>query len=354
MPYNYSSQEYRDILFIYGFCDGNALAARREYARRYPLRHLPGRTVFESTYRRLGDGTLFRNETGRQAVGRLDDRVLNAVRRNPTISTRNLANNLGLSQSTVWRVLHEDGQHPYHYTTVQDLILPIDPQQRLGYCRQMLEMYEADPNFLSRILSTDESQFTRNGIVNLHNEHVWDHQNPHAKKTKSYQHRFSVNVWAGIIGNTLIGPFILPDRLNSQSYLQFLIDKEDDILEETPLAQRIAGIIFQHDGCPAHYGLQVRDWLNLKFPGGWIGRGGPIPWPARSPDLTPLDFYLWGFMKSYVYQVDIRTREQLIERIMEAGDVVRQNLQQFNMVRAIRKRLQKCVEQNGGHFEHLL
>jgi len=26
------------------------------------------------------------------------------------------------------------------------------------------------------------------------------------------------------------------------------------------------------------------------FPNRWIGRDGPVPWPPRSPDITPLDF----------------------------------------------------------------
>lgn len=40
-------------------------------------------------------------------------------------------------------------------------------------------------------------------------------------------------------------------------------------------------MVFQHDGCPAHYSRHVRDWLNNNHPNRWIGRGGPIPWPAR-------------------------------------------------------------------------
>jgi hypothetical protein len=39
--------------------------------------------------------------------------------------------------------------------------------------------------------------------------------------------------------------------------------------------------------------------------GRWIGRGGPIAWPPRSPDLTPLDIFLWGYVKNTVYQVKI-------------------------------------------------
>ncbi|XP_019698157.2 uncharacterized protein LOC105185812 isoform X1 [Harpegnathos saltator] len=45
------------------------------------------------------------------------------------------------------------------------------------------------------------------------------------------------------------------------------------------------------DGCPAHYGRQVRQWLNGHYTERWIGRGSPISWPPKSPDLTPF-FYL--------------------------------------------------------------
>ena len=57
-------------------------------------------------------------------------------------------------------------------------------------------------------------------------------------------------------------------------------------------------IIFQLDGAPPHWGLDVRASLNEQFPGRWIGRDGPTPWPPRSPDLTPLDFFLWGYVKN--------------------------------------------------------
>jgi hypothetical protein len=37
----------------------------------------------------------------------------------------------------------------------------------------------------------------------------------------------------------------------------------------------------------------VRKYLNICFPGHWIGKAPPIAWPPRSSDLTPLDFFLW-------------------------------------------------------------
>ncbi|ERL94483.1 hypothetical protein D910_11760 [Dendroctonus ponderosae] len=51
------------------------------------------------------------------------------------------------------------------------------------------------------------------------------------------------------------------------------------------------------DGCPAHYNRNVRQHLDEKLSNCVIGRESPFPWPARSPDLTCIDFYLWERVK---------------------------------------------------------
>jgi hypothetical protein len=49
----------------------------------------------------------------------------------------------------------------------------------------------------------------------------------------------------------------------------------------------------QHDGAPSRYTRLVMQHLNDTFSNRCIGRGSTIGWPPRSPDLTPLHFYLW-------------------------------------------------------------
>jgi hypothetical protein len=46
------------------------------------------------------------------------------------------------------------------------------------------------------------------------------------------------------------------------------------------------------DGAPVHF------WLNDKFDNRWIGRGGAISWAPGSPDMVPLEFFLWGHIKN--------------------------------------------------------
>ena len=52
-----------------------------------------------------------------------------------------------------------------------------------------------------------------------------------------------------------------------------------------------------------YFGNAARDHLTATFGARWIGRGGPTAWPARSPDL-PRFIFLWGYMKSVVYETD--------------------------------------------------
>ena len=67
-----------------------------------------------------------------------------------------------------------------------------------------------------------------------------------------------------------------------------------------------------------HYRTDVRHWLNENFEDRWIGRAGPHEWPARSPDLTPCDFFLWGYLKEQVYQTYPKCINELELSIREA------------------------------------
>ena len=86
-------------------------------------------------------------------------------------------------------------------------------------------------------------------------------------------------------------------------------------------------IVFQHDGAPENYSRLVTHHLNRTFPERWIGRGGHVQWPARSPNLTPLDFCLWGWMKSEVYKESVNTRHKLVARIMNSAAPIKQERQ---------------------------
>ncbi|KAL1488367.1 hypothetical protein ABEB36_014844 [Hypothenemus hampei] len=156
----------------------------------------------------------------------------------------------------------------------------------------------------------------------MYNTHIWADENLHGVRPHNFQERFSINVWAGIVNGLLIGPYIMPDRLDGRTYLQFLNNELYDLLEDVPLEIR-RNMWYLHDGAPCHYARIVREWLNEHFPRQWIGRNGPVAWPPRSPDLNPCDFYLWGHMKQIVYSTPINTVEELRGRVENAARIIR-------------------------------
>ena len=72
--------------------------------------------------------------------------------------------------------------------------------------------------------------------------------------------------------------------------------------------------------------------------------------------LTPLDFCLWGWMKREVCKEKVNTRDELIACIMNSAALIKQERQDDlrRATRAIAKRVEKCIEVDGGIFEHLL
>nr|CAH7734626.1 unnamed protein product [Callosobruchus chinensis] len=119
---------------------------------------------------------------------------------------------------------------------------------------------------------------------------------------------------------------MLAGRLNTNNYLVFLQNVLPGLLENIALQVR-REMWSQHDRAPAVYEAQVRAHLDAAFPGHWIGRGGPVARPPRSPDLNLLEFFPWGHLEALVYQGSApHIAEELIARIVAAaGDVRKQS-----------------------------
>lgn len=80
-------------------------------------------------------------------------------------------------------------------------------------------------------------------------------------------------------------------------------------------------IIWQQDGALPHYDLYVQAFLNDKF-AEWIGGRVTIDWPARSPDITPSDFRMWGLFKETMFSEKLQSLEHLKELITEHFNVL--------------------------------
>jgi len=210
------------------------------------------------------------------------------------------------------------------------------------------------PELLSVVLFTDEASFNRDGKNNSRNSHTWSHENPHKTSVTKFQKRFSVNVWCGLFGNKLIGPSVFDNNLTENTFEAFLRNELPGLLEDFPLMIR-SQMYFQHDGAPPHYTRYVKEYLIESFPNRWLGRGGPVAWPPRSPDLKPIDYYLCGHMKTLVYETKVDSQAALRDRIFVAAEHIRNHPD--NIASATQSLLmcaENCIANGGGHFEQLL
>ncbi|EZA47816.1 hypothetical protein X777_15340 [Ooceraea biroi] len=110
---------------------------------------------------------------------------------------------------------------------------------------------------------------------------------------------------------------------------------------------------FQQNGHPAHTAKATRTLLDEKFGTHWIGLHGLHEWPPRSPDLTPLDFFLWGHLKQQLYATPPANVQDLKDRIVRICRTIRPQILQ-RVRNSILNRAILCERMEGGHFEHLL
>jgi hypothetical protein len=91
---------------------------------------------------------------------------------------------------------------------------------------------------------------------------------------------------------------------------------------------------FQQDGATAHTARRPRAILKM-FPGRVVSLHEAVPWPPRSPDLSPRDFFLWGYLKAEVFKHRPRSLDRLKEAIQE-------------------ERVQMCIGRHGHHLDDII
>jgi hypothetical protein len=347
------------MLLIFGECNMNGTIAARVFRQRYPQTiPPPSRRYFRrlvDRVERTGNVQPFHRvpNQGNHHGNIRDADILAFFDINPTSSIRHCSMESGLSTKAIWNVLSRHEMHPFHYTRQQNLYQG-DSERRLDFCNFFLEEVDLNgENFASSIIWSDESKFTRDGVFNRHNSHFWSAVNPHLIREDRNQQQFNVNVWCGIVGEEIVGPVFYDGNLNGLRYLDEILENTlEPFLDNLPLT-RLRLLWFQQDGAPPHQILLVRHWLNQHFNNQWIGTAGPVRWPPRSPDLTPLDFFLWGHVKDYVYRTPVNNKPDLLRRIRTAFQTITPDM----LVRAqndVIYRARMCVGENGNHFEHIL
>ena len=159
---------------------------------------------------------------------------------------------------------------------------------------------EQNDDFYRKTLFTDEAHFSLNGYVNKQNCRIWAAENPKAVHTVAL-HPDKVTVWCAFSAAGVIGPYFFENEngqrvtVNGNRYRNMIANYFFQKIGDTDMVN----MWFQQDGATCHTAAETINLLKTKFGNAIISKNGPVNWPPRSCDLTPLDFFLWGYIKSH-------------------------------------------------------
>ena len=275
-----------------------------------------------------------------------------SVRQNPSLSIRKRSQALNIKKSSLHSILKKDLHlKAYKIQLVQEL-KDTDYANRLNFANEMLQRF----NNFNNILFSDEANFHLNGHVNKQNCRYWALENPRRKHERPL-HSPKVVVWATMSAKGIIGPYFHEDQRGRA--INVNSDRYCDMLRNflVPELQEFAGFDsrtwFQQDGATFHTSNGSMEVVNELFPNKVISRRGNIDWPPRSPDLSPLDYFAWGYLKSKVYQNNPTNLTQLKQNIRSEMAAISRAMCQ-RVIANLRSRLEECQQRNGHHLDNII
>ncbi|GFV95439.1 uncharacterized protein TNCV_4574411 [Trichonephila clavipes] len=200
------------------------------------------------------------------------EKVRQSFVRCPRKSTRVTAYELGMLQKTVWGIFPKK---------IKFQAVSIDTTSNRGQKRNS----SVNSTALARLAPLQVESY------------VWWRVHVNLLKGQHECRPGVINRWIMILlgwAGGIIGPYFFIPELNNH-----------DVQE----------LWFQQDGATCHTARATIDLLKDTFGDRLISRFGPVNWPPRSCDLTPLDYFLWGYVKSLVYADKPQTLDHLEDNI---------------------------------------
>ncbi|GFU49693.1 uncharacterized protein TNCV_2906391 [Trichonephila clavipes] len=164
--------------------------------------------------------------------------------------------------------------------------------------------------------TSDEAHFWLNGYVNKQNCRIWSEANPQVY-VETPLHPEKLTVWCALWAGGILGPYFFKNdeghnvTVNGDRYRAMITNFFIPELNNHDVQE----LWFQQDGATCHTARATIDLLKDTFGDRLISRFGPVNWPPRSCDLTPLDYFLWGYAKSLVYADKPQTLDHLEDNI---------------------------------------
>ena len=290
----------------------------------------------------------------KKRTAKLVESVRKFLQQSPKRNVRKRSQSLGMSRETCRRMLVNDIRaYPYRIQT----LTASEKKQRSVMSVKMLEKIKETPSFLNLLWTSDEAHFHLDGKANSKTIVFWGYSRPNQVATNPL-HSPKCTMWATILAQASSDQSLLKGAavtVTKERYVEILKRELQNFKSELQnlYPSLMSKFWFKQDGTSSHTSNLSQYWLKENFGGRVISLKTDLEWAPHSPDLSPPDFFLWGYLKDRVYAGKPRTITELKEAISEEMRAITNSVCK-NVMDNFVLRLKKCTELNGGHLEHML
>ena len=307
--------------------------------------------------RKAGSGSA-KKRTARQAK-----KVKKSLEKNPNVSMRRIASQVGVPLTTVGRIMKEDLEFKTYRTVKAQKLKASSKQQRLEACLKWQSAMDAGDLNPKNIFFTDEKMFVcgadatkgaQNCRVHVHKsirkEDIPAEYLVRGQGAQQGGVRCMVSAGMSYRGKgslRIVEPGV---KINAETYLEMVKNTyETDMVHifRPGAEDGHPNYYFQQDNAPAHTAKLVKAYLKDNVP------HVLEPWPANSPDLNLLDYSVWGILEKTVGE-KMEGKDPTLLNLKVAVQAAYNELDMKTVKKAVkqwRKRVACCVEHHGGHIE---
>ena len=271
-------------------------------------------------------------------------KVKNRHDRWKVFSCRKVARDLGISRTSVQRILKDDLNLKPYSRKIQPKISQDQKVKRLKFANWIRTNFRKEDTL--KFVFSDEKMFDIDGVYNSQNDRIWAVNRDEAdanggiKQVQKFPQK--VMVWLGVCSRG-VSPLVIFEKGT--------VDHDRYIKEVLPVALKFGNDvfgddwIFQQDGAKPHIHKKSQEWCRTHFPG-FIDKDR---WPPNSPDLNPLDYCIWNEFAGAINWDLVTSKKTLIDQLKLAVKKIRPEVV-FESCSSWTNRLYRLKESQGNYL----
>jgi histone-lysine N-methyltransferase SETMAR len=277
-------------------------------------------------------------------------RVEKLVRYNRSITTREIAESVGIGSAAVQTILHDRlALRKLSSRWVPHLLSEVEKQQRVDWCRFMLEKFEEGRSKrVGEILTGDETWVYKYDPETKHQSSVWVFENEDAPmkviRSRSVDKRM-VAVFFRRQGLVKAVPLVEQATVTAHWYTTVCLPQVFAELQNTRPKTGLRGILLHQDNASAHTAAVTMDFLHQSDV-------QLLPHPPYSPDLAPCDFFLFPKVKLLLKGKHYESKDAALAAFNGVLNDIG-NTEWVACFESWFQRMSHCIQSSGNYFEKM-